>query len=46
MFRQAADLREIGLASGPEFWGRVLALGEQHYYTPPEIEGFPQEVVR
>jgi peroxiredoxin len=45
MFRQAADLREIGLASGPEFWERVLALGERHYYTPPEIEGFPQKVI-
>jgi peroxiredoxin len=46
MFRQAADLREVGLASGPEFWDRVLALGEHHYYTPPEIEAFPQQVVR
>jgi len=46
MFRQAADLREVGLASGPEFWERVLSLGDRHYYSPPEIEGFPQEVVR
>ena len=29
MWRQAADLEEVGKASGPDFWKRVKALGEQ-----------------
>lgn len=42
MWRQAADLQEVGRASGREFWERVQALGERPYYPPPEIPGFPQ----
>jgi peroxiredoxin len=42
MWRQAADLQEVGRASSPEFWARVKALGDRPYYAPPEIPGFPQ----
>ncbi len=37
MWRQAADLDEVGKASGPEFWARVQALGDRHYYPPPKL---------
>ena len=34
MWRQMSDLDAVGKAGGPEFWARVAALGEKHYYTP------------
>ena len=37
MWRQAADLDEVGKASGPDFWKRVQALGDQPYYPPPKL---------
>ncbi len=37
MWRQAADLDEVGKASGPGFWKRVLALGDRPYYLPPKL---------
>ena len=37
MWRQAADLDEVGKASGPGFWARVKALGSRHYYPPPKL---------
>lgn len=37
MWRQAADLDEVGKASGPEFWKRVQALGDRPYYPPPKL---------
>ncbi len=37
MWRQAADLDEVGKASGEAFWQRVQALGEKPYYPPPEL---------
>jgi hypothetical protein len=37
MWRQAADLEEVGKASGPDFWKRVLALGDRPYYPPPKL---------
>jgi hypothetical protein len=37
LWRQAADLGEVGKASGPEFWKRVQALGERPYYPPPKL---------
>jgi hypothetical protein len=37
MWRQAADLDEVGKASGPGFWQRVLALGDKPYYPPPKL---------
>jgi hypothetical protein len=40
MWRQAADLDEVGKASGPEFWKRVRALGDRPYYKPPDLPGF------
>jgi hypothetical protein len=41
IWRQAADLDEVGKASGPAFWARVQALGDRAYYVPPDLEGFP-----
>jgi hypothetical protein len=38
MWRQAAAKDTRGLASGPEFWNRVDALGNRHYYPPAEID--------
>jgi len=37
MWRQAAQKDQRGLASGPEFWARVDALGERPYYEPADI---------
>jgi hypothetical protein len=37
MWRQAADLDEVGKASGPDFWKRVQALGDRPYYPPPKL---------
>lgn len=38
IWRQAARKDERGLASGPEFWARVDALGARPYYPPADIE--------
>jgi hypothetical protein len=38
MWRQAADLDEVGKASGEGFWQRVQALGERAYYPKVEFE--------
>ena len=35
IWRQGAEVNPLGLASPPEFWTRVDALGERRYYTPP-----------
>jgi hypothetical protein len=37
IWRQAADLDEVGKASGPDFWKRVQALGDKPYYPPPKL---------
>ncbi len=37
LWRQAADLDQVGKASGPEFWKRVQALGDRPYYPPPKL---------
>ena len=37
IWRQAADLDEVGKASGEAFWQRVQALGDRTYYPPPEL---------
>jgi hypothetical protein len=37
MWRQAADLHEVGKASGETFWHRVQALGDRPYYPPPDL---------
>jgi tetratricopeptide (TPR) repeat protein len=39
MFRQTAAKDPRGLASGPEFWARVDALGARPYYAPVQIAG-------
>ena len=41
MWRQAAVKDARGLASGPEFWARVDALGSRPYYAPVEIAARP-----
>ncbi len=38
MWRQAADLDEVGKASGDAFWARVQALGDRPYYPPPDLK--------
>jgi hypothetical protein len=37
MWRQAAEKDQRGIASGPEFWARVDALGSRQYYEPADI---------
>jgi hypothetical protein len=37
MWRQAADLEEVGKASGPDFWKRVQALGDRPYYPASQL---------
>jgi hypothetical protein len=39
IWRQAADLDEVGRASGAEFRKRVDALGDRFYYPPPDLLG-------
>jgi hypothetical protein len=41
MWRQRAGVTEHGLASQPDFWARVDALGERRYYAPVEMRGMP-----
>jgi hypothetical protein len=43
MWRQAAEVTESGLAAGPAFWERVVALGDRPYHPPPDLPGFPEE---
>jgi hypothetical protein len=37
MWRQAADLDEVGKASSEAFWQRVQALGDKPYYPPADL---------
>jgi tetratricopeptide (TPR) repeat protein len=41
LWRQMADLDTVGKAGGPQFWARVKALGERHYYAPVDMPGEP-----
>ena len=41
IWRQTAAVDARGLASGPEFWSRVDALGSRRYYAPVDMEGMP-----
>jgi hypothetical protein len=41
IWRQRAEVTELGLAAHPDFWARVDALGERRYYAPVEMEGMP-----
>lgn len=42
IWRQAAEKDETGLATGPEFWARVDALGDQPYHLPIDMKGSPR----
>jgi hypothetical protein len=42
IWRQAAEKNETGLAASAEFWARVNALGDDHYYPPVDMEGMPK----
>jgi tetratricopeptide (TPR) repeat protein len=39
IWRQRAEVNELGLASPPEFWTRVDALGERRYYARVAMKG-------
>ena len=43
IWRQLSEKNALGLASSAEFWARVDALGERHYYAPVDMEGMPTE---
>ena len=43
IWRQAADKLENGLAAAPDFWQRVSALGDRHYYPPADMVGMPTD---
>ncbi len=43
IWRQAAEKLDNGLAAAPEFWQRVQALGDRHYYQPVDMAGMPSE---
>jgi hypothetical protein len=40
IWRQAAEKDATGLATGPEFWARVDALGNRPYHRPVDMKGF------
>ena len=42
MWRQRAGVNELGLASQPDFWERVDALGERKYYAAVDMKGMPE----
>ena len=39
IWRQSAEKDATGLASGPEFWARVDALGDRPYHRPIDMKG-------
>jgi hypothetical protein len=41
MWRQRAGVSDLGLASLPDFWERVDALGERRYYPHIDMKGMP-----
>jgi hypothetical protein len=41
IWRQTAAKDQRGLASGPEFWAKVDALGGRKYYAAVDMEGMP-----
>jgi hypothetical protein len=41
IWRQRAEVNESGLASPPEFWARVDALGDRRYYARVPMTGMP-----
>ena len=43
IWRQSAEKLDNGLAAGPDFWQRVQALGERHFYPPVDMAGMPTD---
>jgi hypothetical protein len=41
IWRQGAAVNELGLASPPDFWARVDALGDRRYYARVAMKGMP-----
>jgi hypothetical protein len=41
IWRQQAGVTELGLASQPDFWARVDALGTRRYYAHVDMKGMP-----
>jgi AhpC/TSA family len=41
IWRQRAEVNELGLASPPEFWTRVDALGDRRYYARVPMKDMP-----
>jgi hypothetical protein len=41
IWRQQAGVNDLGLASLPDFWERVDALGARRYYPPVQMKGMP-----
>ena len=42
MWRQRYRPNQMGLASGPEFWARVDALGRMEYYPAVDMKNMPE----
>jgi len=42
IFRQTTEKMAGGIAAGPEFWTKVMSLGEQQYYQRINMTGMPQ----
>lgn len=42
IFRQTTEKEETGIAVGEEFWGKVMALGDEQYYPSVDMEGMPE----
>ncbi len=40
-WRQNAEKTEGGFAAGPQFWERVMNLGDKPYYAPVPMKGMP-----
>ena len=40
-WRQNAEKTEGGFAAGPQFWERVMNLGDKPYYAPVPMQGMP-----
>lgn len=41
IFRETTERMEGGIAAGPEFWAKVMALGDKQYYASVDMEGMP-----
>jgi hypothetical protein len=39
IFRQTSEKMETGIAGGPEFWEKVMALGDKAYYASIDMDG-------